>query len=74
MKNLKKYLGIFILCAISFLGGVAINSANAESPKTTSVQAVSNVQRVSYETIYVNGHKYVVFTNGSGSDIEVVKD
>lgn len=68
MNKIKYYFIIIILCICSFIAGITINSVNAETNKFNSIE---NVNRVSYDYIYVNGVKYIVFTNGT--DIEVIK-
>jgi len=70
MKYFKFYLLITFI--ISFIGGffscLTINTASANTNKFTSIE---NIQRVNYENVYVDGNRYIVFSNGS--DIEVVK-
>lgn len=41
--------------------------ANKKLNNTTEVNSIN------YEIVYVNGNKYIVFKNSSGSDIEVIK-
>ena len=72
MKNIKNYLLIIILCIASFICGVTINSVHASINKVSTIQNVENVQRVSYDYVYVNGTRYIVFMSSTG-DIEVVR-
>lgn len=81
-ENFKKNLTIFaasVALVISFILGwimgfnehvSLLKSAKAEEPKENISNMMSSTR---YETIYVNGVKYIVFSNYTGSDIEVVK-
>ena len=68
MTNFKNYLLIAIFSLMSFVAGLTISEAKASINKFNSIE---NVNRVSYDFVYVNGTKYIIFTNGT--DIEVVK-
>lgn len=72
MKNIKNYLLIIILCIVSFICGVTINSVNASINKVNTIQNVENMQGVSYDYVYVNGTRYIVFMSSTG-DIEVTR-
>lgn len=70
MKYFKFYLLITFI--IAFIGGffscLTINTASANTNKFNSIE---NIQRTNYEYVYVDGTRYIVFSNGS--DIEVIK-
>lgn len=68
MNKLKYYFIIIFLCICSFIAGITINSVNAENHKFNSIE---NTNGISYDYVYVNGTRYIIFTNGT--DIEVVK-
>ena len=72
MKKFKTYLLIAIFSLMSFIAGLTISEANASVNSTTSIQAVQNTQGVSYDYVYVNGTRYIVFMSSTG-DIEVVR-
>ena len=67
LKKFKNYLLVSILCAVSFIGGVTINSINAKDNNI-----LNNKYNVTYDYVWVNGTKYIVFMSPSG-DIEVVR-
>ena len=66
---MKKYLLVMVALVIGIIIGLSIKESKA-APVTTSVQGGSYCV---YETIYVNGQRYIVFSNQSNSDIEVMK-
>ena len=72
MKKFKTYLLIAIFSLMSFIAGLTISEAKANVNSTTSIQAVQNTQGVSYDYVYVNGTRYIVFMSSTG-DIEVVR-
>lgn len=74
MKKFKTYLLIAIFSLISFIAGLTISEAKAKANINTapSIQAVQNTQGVSYDYVYVNGTRYIVFMSSTG-DIEVVR-
>lgn len=72
MKKIKNYLLIAVFSLVSFIAGLTISEANASVNTVNSVQSVQNVQGVSYDYVYVNGTRYIVFM-GPGGDIEVVR-
>lgn len=75
---MKKFI-IFGLMTLSMLFGVLTGmvicktstTVNAMT-KTNNIQTTSNIQGVSYDYVYVNGTRYVVFISSTG-DIEVVR-
>lgn len=79
MKKFKvqKFIGnCIIVCSLIGLGftlGVSTQSTTA-APKVNSVEEMMNTQRVSYDEIYIHGVRYIVFSNSSGSDIEIVRN
>lgn len=72
MKNFKTYLLIAIFSLMSFIAGLTISEAKASVNTVTSVQNIQNTQGVSYDYVYVNGTRYIVFMSSTG-DIEVVR-
>ena len=72
MKKFKTYLLIAIFSLMSFIAGLTISEAKASVNSTTSIQAVQNTQGISYDYVYVNGTRYIVFMSSTG-DIEVVR-
>ena len=72
MNKFKTYLLIAIFSLMSFVAGLTISEAKASVNSTTSIQAVQNTQGVSYDYVYVNGTRYIVFMSSTG-DIEVVR-
>ena len=73
-----KKIALFIFgCLFGFLMGLGIHHGYAKyvNPEMYMSPNVENVQslptNVSYEVVYVRGKQYVIFSNGSGSDIEV---
>ena len=75
-KVQKFIANCIIVCSLIGLGftlGVSTQSATA-APKVNSVEEMMNTQGVSYEEVYVHGVRYLIFRNGSGSDIEVVRN
>ena len=62
---------VVISVFISFNITSATN-ANANA-KENSVNGISNTTGVRYETIYVGGNRFLIFSNSSGSDIEVFR-
>lgn len=72
MNKFKIYLLIAIFSLMSFIAGLTISEAKASVNSTTSIQAVHNTQGVSYDYVYVNGTRYIVFMSSTG-DIEVVR-
>ena len=72
MNKFKTYLLIAIFSLMSFIAGLTISEAKASVNSTTSIQAVQNTQGVSYDYVYVNGTRYIVFMSSTG-DIEVVR-
>ena len=69
------FMGAFfaIILILSFIGIniVSATDANAKENTTYSVSGVSETTGVRYETIWVGGNRFIVFSNSSGSDIEV---
>ena len=72
MNKFKTYLLVVIFSLMSFVAGLTISEAKASVNSTTSIQAVKNTQGVSYDYVYVNGTRYIVFMSSTG-DIEVVR-
>ena len=72
MKNII-YKGIIIALFIifGFILGITTQSINASS----NVNEIHNIQKVDYkyEIVYISGKKYIIFSNISGSDIEIVE-
>lgn len=73
MKNII-YKGIIIALFIifGFILGITTQSINA-SPNINNTQNLQSVN-YKYEIVYINGTKYIIFSNGSGSDIEVIHE
>ena len=76
-KKIKEWiLHSIVVCLLILLGfilGISTQSAEAStSPDITNVQNVQGVN-YKYEVAYINGSKYIIFSNMSGSDIEVIK-
>lgn len=79
---MKKFLfKVSTACIVSFVIGLVMGntiSATAEtnkvneSPGISNVQSTHSVQGVSYDYVYVNGTRYIVFMSATG-DIEVVR-
>ena len=67
---MKKYLLVMVALVIGIIIGLSIKESKA-APVTTSVQGGGSY--CVYETIYVHGQRYIVFSNQSNSDIEVMK-
>ena len=72
MNKFKTYLLIAIFSLMSFVAGLTISEAKANINTAPSIQAVQNTQGVSYDYVYVNGTRYIVFMSQTG-DIEVVR-
>lgn len=66
---MKRYLLVMIALVIGMVIGLSIKESSA-APITTEIQGGNYCV---YETIYVNGQRYIIFSNKSNSDIEVVK-
>lgn len=69
---MKKYLFVVV---ISFLIGLfvgTVNSVTAENHSISNVNATNSVQGISYDYVYVNGTRYIVFMSPTG-DIEVTR-
>ena len=63
---------LFIMFTIfGFILGVSTQNAIASS----NVNEIHNIQKVDYkyEIVYISGKKYIIFSNISGSDIEIVE-
>jgi hypothetical protein len=56
---------------VSLIILITPNNANASTEITKGVSGVSETTGVRYEVIYANGSRFLVFSNSSGSDIEV---
>ena len=72
MKKIKVYLFVIIAAIIGYCMGATLSTAYADNHSVTNTQGVTNVQGVSYDYVYVNGTRYIVFMSTTG-DIEVVK-
>lgn len=75
---MKKFI-ILGLMTLSMLFGILTgmiicktSSVVNATPKLNNIQNTSNIQGVSYDYVYVNGTRYVVFMGPTG-DIEVVR-
>ena len=72
MKNIRKNptfcLSIFIIGIISIVLAFLISSVK---PANAAIKGVSEMTGVRYETVYVGGNRFLVFSNSTGSDIEV---
>lgn len=68
MKNYKNYLLIAIFSFMSFVAGLTISEAKA-SVKSSDEMHLG----IHYETIYVDGQKYLVFTSSSSSMVVIKK-
>ena len=74
-----KFLALVGIVTIAYIIGICIGfgicattqSATAK-PIVTNVQSTHSTQNVSYDYIYVNGTRYIVFMSSTG-DIEVVR-
>ena len=75
MKQLRKNpifsIAIFFAGIISIMFAIWISSIKPANAAVNNVNGISETTGVRYETIYVNGHKFLVFSSSSGSDIEV---
>ena len=72
-NNLKLILGVLIALLLAFFlkeADMFAKEAKAEAPCEAPMPMPTNV---SYSTIYYNHHTFVVFSNASGSDIEVIQ-
>ena len=67
---MKKYLLVMVALVIGIIIGLSIKESKA-APVTMNVQGGGSY--CVYEMIYVNGQRYIVFSNQSNSDIEVMK-
>lgn len=66
-------LSYIIGCCMGFaLSASSQKTYAAPKPNITNVQNVQGVN-YKYEVAYINGSKYIIFSNMSGSDIEVIK-
>lgn len=71
MKTTNNYFWLIYLL-IGFFLGLSFTVLNANN--TFGTNNTNMVTRSVYtETVYVNGQSYIVFSNSSGSDIEVIK-
>ena len=75
---MKKFI-ILGLMTLSILFGILTGMVICKTstvvnatPKLNNIQNTSNIQGVSYDYVYVNGTRYVVFMSSTG-DIEVVR-
>ena len=76
-ENIKKLIRhsivVCLLILLGFILGISTQSAEAStSPDITNVQNTQGVN-YKYEVVYINGSKYIIFSNMASSDIEVVK-
>ena len=64
---------MFVLGSIMIISSIIlINAKNANAAEITKgVSGVSETTGVRYEVIYAQGSRFLVFSNSSGSDIEV---
>ena len=70
---MKKISYIFIFLIGLCLGMVIKQFIPELNADLSSVMSSQNMQKASYEIMYVNGCKYIIFSNSSGSDIEVFR-
>ena len=76
MKIIKEnFISLIIgmIVVISVFISFNITSATNANAKENSVNGISNTTGVRYETIYVGGNRFLIFSNSSGSDIEVFR-
>jgi uncharacterized alpha/beta hydrolase family protein len=76
MKIIKEnFISLIIgmVVVISVFISFNITSATNANAKENSVNGISNTTGVRYETIYVGGNRFLIFSNSSGSDIEVFR-
>ena len=76
MKIIKEnFISLIIgmIVVISVFISFNITSATDANAKENSVNGISNTTGVRYETIYVGGNRFLIFSNSSGSDIEVFR-
>jgi len=72
-NNLKLILGVLIALLLAIVlkeTDMFAKEAKAEVPCEAPMPMPTNV---SYSTIYYNHHTFIVFSNASGSDIEVIQ-
>ncbi len=69
MKKQVIYIYFIIGLIIGFFGNQLVFAY-----KNSKVNKIENLSgSVSYETIYVDGQRYLIFKNASGTDIEVFR-
>jgi len=76
MKIIKEnFISLIIgmIVVISVFISFNITSATNANAKENSGNGISNTTGVRYETIYVGGNRFLIFSNSSGSDIEVFR-
>lgn len=64
---------MFVIGTIMIVLSIILTSANKANATeiTKGVSGVSETTGVRYEVIYAHGSRFLVFSNSSGSDIEV---
>lgn len=75
MKKLKYNWGaslmLFVFSCICLLSSLILITSQNANAKETAVKGECETLGVRYETVYANGNRFLVFSNSSGSDIEV---
>lgn len=80
MRKIKTFAFIGII-SVAYLCGYLIGfgmSSITTKANANNIPNINNVQNtqgnISYETIYINGQRYIVFINrATSADIEVIK-
>lgn len=73
IKNAILYAALAILIGfVSIIVFASVKTAIADEPNAVEAP-LPMPTNVSYSTIYYGGSKFVVFSNSTGSDIEVIQ-
>jgi len=82
MKQIEVYVAkwysvvgvVVVAYVLGFIMGFAICSTTPKANAASSPAVMNTSNWANYERIQIRGKSYLIFHNGSGSDIEVVKE